>query len=95
MFSQSHKLTDSKLSKIGRLTLGIYCVQVLFAEGLLKIFASKTEVINPFSDVIYRHLFYDCIITPVVSIAVIIVCCLIIAILKKNRVTRLLFLGES
>lgn len=75
------------LAKIGGMTLGIYCIQVLFAEIGNRIFA-------PYLDLLPRIL-YDFIITPFYSIAVIVLCYYIIIQLRKNKHIRLLLLGEK
>lgn len=86
---------NNLIAKLGTMTLGVYCIQVLLAEGLFKSFATRVATINPFYSVAYRNMFYDYVVTPLAAIAVIAICWLTIKVLKKSRVTRLLFLGES
>lgn len=86
---------NNLIAKLGTITLGVYCIQVFLAEGLFKSFATKVATINPFYSVAYRNMFYDYVITPLAAISVIAICWLTIKILKKCKVTRLLFLGES
>ena len=81
------------LSKLGTLTLGIYCIQVIWAEGLVKSFQSDFYAMNPFKGGRFEHLFYDYVLTLMVSTLIIILCCIMIKFLRKNRITELL-LGE-
>lgn len=88
--------THSKIMvKLGTMTLGVYCIQVLLAEGLFKSITVQVAHINPFYSITCRNMFYDYLITPVAAAVVIAICWLTIKILKKNKVTRLIFLGES
>lgn len=91
----SHSVIVDMLSKLGTLTLGIYCIQVIWAEGLVKSFQSDFCAMNPFKGGRFEHLFYDYVLTLFTSILAILACCVMIKLLRKTRVTRLVLLGES
>lgn len=75
------------LAKVGSMTLGIYCIQVLFAEVGSRFFA-------PYLDQLPR-VFYDLIITSAYSIVVIAICVGLIIIIRTSKYSRLLLLGEN
>lgn len=83
------------LQKIGSMTLGIYCIQVIIAEGLLKHSSGYIEQIDLLKSSEFKYVVYNYIITPIASILTIWICVAIIKLLKKNRFTRLIFLGEQ
>lgn len=83
------------LQKIGSMTLGIYCIQVIIAEGLLKHSSGYIEQIGLLGSTGFKYVSYNYIVTPIASILTIWICVAIIKLLKKNRFTRLIFLGEQ
>lgn len=87
------KLT-SHIAKLGSMTLGIYCVQVILAEGLYKRFANILEQLLPLSGSMSRTLIYDLVITPMAAIICIAVCCAVINLLRRSKYTALILLGE-
>lgn len=72
---------------VGTLTLGIYCIQAIFAEGLFKSFTGLTRGMSPS--------IYFYVLTPIASLAVVVISVLIINAIKRNRTLRLLLLGEN
>lgn len=82
------------LAQIGSMTLGIYCVQVILAEGAFKSLAPFVERLIPYECNI-KLFVYDMIITPFASILVVTFCFLLINLIRKNKIARLILLGEK
>lgn len=82
------------LAKTGTITLGIYCIQVIIAEGVLKSSSKYLEQLLTSISENIQIFAYDFIITPVATIATIIFSIALIKILKQNKYTKFLFLGE-
>lgn len=76
------------------MTLGIYCVQVILAEGIYKRLASILERLVPWSESVSRTLIYDFVITPLAAIVCIAICYYVINWLRKNRYSALILLGD-
>ena len=75
------------------MTLGIYAIQVLIAEGAYKALASYADEYIP-SDGCSHALVYDYFVTPIAAIIAIAFAYLIIHVVRKNKCTRLILLGE-
>lgn len=94
----SLKLQSSKIIKIlattGTMTLGIYCIQVIIAEGLIKSSSSFLErLLIGMRDNIQIFV-YDFIITLTIAIATVLFAIALIKILKQYKYSRLILLGE-
>lgn len=94
----SLKLRNAKIIKIlattGTMTLGIYCIQVIIAEGLIKSASGLCErLISRMRDNI-QMLAYDLIITLAVAIATVLFAIALVKILKQYKYSRLILLGE-
>ena len=83
------------LQKIGTMTLGIYCIQVIIAEGLLKYSSEYIEQLYLCDFAELNNLLYNYIITPIAAILTIGICIAIIKLLRINHFLRLIFLGEQ
>lgn len=79
------KIYFDKISVYGGYTLGIYIIQAYFF-GL-----SSNYIILPKMNI----LFYNFIITPFVSIVLLIICILGVKLIEKNKITSFLFLGNE
>ena len=83
-----------KISTIGQMTMGIYLIQLIFAESICKL-------VSPMASYLYHKLpppiwiWYDFLITPLVTIIIIKISVAIITILRRNPLVRLLLLGEK
>ena len=83
-----------KKSTIGQMTMGIYLIQLIFAESICKL-------VSPMASYLYYKLpppiwiWYDFLITPLVTIIIIKICVAIITILRRKPLVRLLLLGEK
>lgn len=75
------------IGKVGTLTLGIYCIQAFFAEGLFKSFAGLTKGMAPS--------IYFYVLTPLASLGVVLISVVIIKYIKKSRWLNFLLLGEK
>ena len=75
------------LADVGSMTLGIYCIQVIFAEVASKSVASYIDHLSRWS--------YDLVVTPIYAILVMVVCVTLISLITKNKFSRLLLLGEK
>ncbi len=94
----SLKLQNAKIIKIlattGTMTLGIYCIQVIIAEGLIKSSSVYLErLLIGMRDNIQIFV-YDFIITPTTAIATVLFAIALIKILKQHKYSRLILLGE-
>lgn len=78
----------------GTLTLGIYCIQVIIAEGLLKSASGYVERILSGLREDMHTLAYDFIITPVAAIVTLLFAITLIKVIKRNRYSRFILLGE-
>ena len=73
------------ICKIGRKSLGIYLVHTLLVSSIMAKIV-KFDNINP--------LLFNAIISPLISIVIIMVCMMVILVLEKNKVVRFFFLGH-
>lgn len=90
-----HHTSIATLSSLGTMTLGIYCVQEIFAANACGInFTTHFDYIGPTRPTLTQHIIYDLIITLGATILTIIISVLIIKYLRRNRITRRFFLGE-
>ncbi|WP_455505495.1 acyltransferase family protein [Coprobacter sp.] len=79
----SLKYLKKKMNSIGIATLGIYLISIK-----LNLLLEKLGEYRPSSEFIYNFVY-----TPVISIFILWLCLKMIAVLKKNRISKLLFLG--
>lgn len=83
-------LPETKIGNIlaswGTLTLGIYLWQAVLLEHIMM------KTIN-LADV--NHVLFNYFISPIISIAVLVVCVMLTKALKANKWTALLFLGDK
>lgn len=77
----------NQIANIGGMTLGIYCIQIFMAELGVRVFAPYMKTIPTWV--------MDLVITPLTAAAIIIVCCVIIRIIRKNKYCKVLLLGEQ
>lgn len=83
----------NKLSKMGQMTMGIYLIQLIFAESLCKIMS--VHVSTMFSKLPPPiWVWYDFIITPMLTIVIMLIIVWIIKLIRKNNIASLLLLGE-
>ncbi len=92
------KLQYSKIIKLlaitGTITLGIYCIQVIMAEGLLK---SSSDYLERFLTGISDNLqilAYDFIITPIATIITMLFAIVLIKKIRQYKYAKLILLGE-
>ena len=94
----SDKFSDNKyvgiIAKVGSVTLGIYCIQVIMAEGAFKYLASFVDKMIP-CDGLMRIVTYDVIVTPLAALMTIVFSYLVIDQIQKNKYTRFILLGED
>lgn len=90
--------SDSKyvgiIAKVGSMTLGIYCIQVILAEGAFSHFSSIVDNMNSFYGFM-RYVIYDMVITPFAAFLTIVFCYLVIGYIRKSKYARLILLGEK
>lgn len=79
-------LLGNKICRVGQLTLGIYIVQTFVLELFLSHYI-KLDDINVW--------IYDLLVTPLIAVAVMLVCLAIVKIIRINRYTAWLILGEK
>lgn len=92
----SNNCLTQLLAKIGSMTLGIYCIQVILAEGALKIFAGRVELmLSQLPNQFLRVLVYDWMLTPFLAVLVVCFCYFAIYAIRKNKSAKLLLLGEN
>lgn len=93
-----NKFSDSKIvdiiAKIGSMTLGIYCIQVIFAEGAFKHFATAVDSLLPY-DGFKRIVLFDMVITPLAAVMTIILSYFTISQIRRSKYARLILLGEK
>lgn len=82
----SNNILIGHFSKIGRETLGIYLLQTIVVETLIWRWLKFDSV---------DSLLFSIIIAPIISIIVLYLCLIMTRFLRKNRLTALLFLGET
>ena len=85
-----------KIAKVGQMTLGIYFIQLIFAEAGNKMIAPHLDLLcAKFTPPLQRVLMYDFIITPLASFIVLVICVCVINMIRKNPMAKLLLLGEK
>lgn len=88
-------LWEKQIAKVGTYTLGIYIFQYeMFRFGNMYL-VGFYDSLNVFKDTIYERFFFDIGLCLPTSIVVLLISILIIKILRKNKYTRLIFLGEK
>lgn len=81
------------LAEVGTRTLGVYLIQVIFAEGVFKMLSSKADSLMakvPYSLTICA---YDIILTPIATAIVIAISYVAIELIRKKETFKLL-IGE-
>lgn len=83
------------MAHIGSMTLGIYLIQVMLAEGTLKVFSRYVDDLILRLPIMFQTFTYDLIITPLVACLVIGVCVPTIYVIRCNKTSKFLLLGEK
>ena len=50
---------------------------------------------NIFNDTVYENFFYDIVISPIISLLILIICYTMVMVIRMNKITRLIILGEK
>ena len=79
--------------RLGSMTLGIYCAQVILAEGLLKSTAIRIHELLSFLPENFHHIAYDYVITLAAATFTVLFCVFVIKFLQRFKFTRIIFLG--
>lgn len=86
----------TKIAQIGNATLGIYIFQYFIIARFINLKCLPyIAYLNILKGTNVESLFYDFILTPIISLIILIVCWLLVLIIRKNNITKLFFLGEK
>lgn len=86
----------TKIAQIGNATLGIYIFQYFIIARFINLKCLPyIAYLNILKGTNFESFFYDFILTPIISLIILIVCWLLVLITRKNNITKLFFLGEK
>lgn len=83
-------------AKIGNATLGIYVFQYFIIARFINLYCIPyISNLNILHGTKSEYIFYDFILTPIISIIILFTCYSLVLLIRKNNITKLIFLGEK
>lgn len=91
-----NKVWIKKIGNLGNATLGIYIFQYFIIARFINLYLIPyIHNMNIFNDTMYEDFFYDIVISPIISLLVLIICYTMVMVIRMNKITRLIILGEK
>lgn len=91
-----NKVWIKKFGNLGNATLGIYIFQYFIIARFINLYLIPYIYdMNIFNDTVYENFFYDIVISPIISLLILIICYTMVMVIRMNKITRLIILGEK